>query len=209
MKKLIIIVNIYAILNLSCESQDYEKVYYQDTTYVKYDIVENYELGYDTLYYIKYPYSFENKWKVFYDKAEDHVLLESSYSNDTCTMKQYYINGKKKRVYFYLKNGQLLRDIAWYPNSQLMCDIDYRNNKSKILIVKYYPNGTKRLEYINDSGFIVGEYKEWYNNTELKSIGTFDDNNRKDSIWKYYNENGELEKTEEYENGELIKIEQP
>ena len=205
MKKLVILLIIYVIFNISCESQEYNRVYYQDTTYIKFEIVENFELGKDSLYYIKYPYAIEGNWKVYYDIKMKHLLLESDFINDTCTMKQYYLNGNKNRILIISRKGHLIKDVSWYPSGQLMCEIDYM--KEVIPIVKYYPNGNKRVEYINDGGYIIGNYKEWYNNKVLKTIGKFNNSNNKHGIWKLYKETGELEKIEEYDNGELIKEE--
>jgi len=58
---------------------------------------------------------------------------------------------------------------------------EMKNGNENGIVRKYYPNGQVEYEYTAENGYIVGECK-------------------------YYNESGELIKTEIYENGEIIKV---
>ena len=58
--------------------------------------------------------------------------------------------------------------------------------------------------------FLSGCFQEktYHDNGNLKSIGSLKDG-KKEGEWKYYLENGKLEKIEHYEKGEIIKEEDP
>lgn len=204
MKKIIIITIIFYILISSCNSQNYSNVCYKDTNYVNFELVENFETGVDTFYYIKYPYVINKNWKVFYDKEFKNLVLESTFVNDTCLFKQYYSNGNLKHLKTIDKDGHILKEAAWYSNNQLIYDTDFSTLYS--LVIEYYPNGKKMKEFTIARVFYIGDYKEWYEDGNPKIFGQYQ-NNGKDGIWKYYNKNGDLEKTEEYNNDKLIKEE--
>lgn len=72
-------------------------------------------------------------------------------------------------------------------------------------MVKIMPDPNNYGSYI-DSVFYVknGPYTRYHENGNLQCSGTFK-NEKKDSVWKYYDANGKLTREEKYANGELVK----
>ena len=119
----------------------------------------------------------------------------------------------------YYENGTLWRETGkdpssgkyfekqYYKNGQLgtvgMTDGGYLHIKKKGEWKSYYENGqlwqvvSNRDEY----GFPIGDYKEYYATGILKATGKIDGYFTLLGIWTFYNENGEVEKTEDFGKG--------
>lgn len=151
----------------------------------------------------------KNNWMVYYDKKYTKLSFSVFYQNDTCEIIDYHINGfiKRKKLVFSGTDRIIgISDTRWYNNGQLMVDVNF--STFPCIVKNYYRNGQQRFEFYYSDEWLTanGDWKEWYENGNLKSMGYYKDN-KKHGIWKYYKENGELEKIEEYNNGELIKDE--
>jgi antitoxin component YwqK of YwqJK toxin-antitoxin module len=85
-------------------------------------------------------------------------------------------------------------------------------------VVRHYCNGKKSKEYNQYQYYLVGSYKEWYDNGNIKVEGQYNDiqkdtaqsissiNQLKEQgLWKYYDENGKLIKAVTYKDGEIIE----
>lgn len=128
----------------------------------------------------------------------------------------FYQNGKIESRTIYLDSSKCgnflgLEETRWQENGQLL--LKQVNNCGEATYSQYYNDSTLSLQFnmINMPLFIVGDYKEWYPNGKLAVRGQYEDNNNqkeaniKTGIWKYYDENGNLLKEEEYKKNVLIK----
>jgi len=82
--------------------------------------------------------------------------------------------------------------------------IDIKNNKPITGVYKEYRElGRLMRKYNYKDGNLDGVYKSYhYNNGKLRAERNFEDG-KKDGVFKYYHENGNLEREENYINGEL------
>ena len=72
------------------------------------------------------------------------------------------------------------------------------------MFVEYYCNGTKKREYYYIGQAVSGKMVTWYENGTIQLEAYFNEY-RPIGLWKYYDANGKLIKTEKYNNGELIE----
>jgi hypothetical protein len=72
-------------------------------------------------------------------------------------------------------------------------------------VVKMIPDPTDYGSYKDTSIYIKsGPYTRYFENGKLDCSGYYV-NERKDSVWKFYDNNGALIRVEKYRNGQLIK----
>lgn len=105
---------------------------------------------------------------------------------------------------YYHKNGKI-RNIANYKNGKLVGLVKNFNEEGKLYSTTYYEkdsNLTKWQFFYEDEKSIEKEGKAYDMGYEVEKrweiIGE----------WKYYKKDGELEKIETYENGEIVKVEE-
>ncbi|AYZ73346.1 hypothetical protein EGX98_04395 [Fusobacterium necrophorum] len=105
---------------------------------------------------------------------------------------------------YYHKNGKI-RNIANYKNGKLVGLVKNFNEDGKLYSTTYYEkdsNLTKWQFFYEDEKSIEKEGKAYDMGYEVEKrweiIGE----------WKYYKKDGELEKIETYENGEIVKVEE-
>ena len=130
-------------------------------------------------------YSGELENETFYDKVPGGIFSISSKSVN------YFKNGAirslttKSTEDEYYSNGPRTNEkyVSYYESGPLK--IQQTKEAGKETIISYYPNG--KVKSI--------EIKLFNENTKYYSIET--------GVWKYYNEDGTLQKQEEYENGVL------
>jgi antitoxin component YwqK of YwqJK toxin-antitoxin module len=60
------------------------------------------------------------------------------------------------------------------------------------------------VEFWFVDGKANGKMSKWHENGNIKAE-TYYDMNRPINLWKYFDEEGSLEKTERYENGKLVE----
>jgi antitoxin component YwqK of YwqJK toxin-antitoxin module len=68
---------------------------------------------------------------------------------------------------------------------------------------EYYENGQLKIVGFYKDGKQEGEWKEYHENGQLKSVGSFK-NGRQEGEWKAYDENGQLKVIIHYKNGEVV-----
>jgi len=90
---------------------------------------------------------------------------------------------KDTLIYIEYKNGKMdgVSKVYDINNGRIQMYGEMKNGKENGVVREYFSNGQVKYEYTAENGYIVGECK-------------------------YYNESGELIKTEIYENGEVVKV---
>ena len=129
----------------------------------------------------------QGEWTYF---KENGVLTkkEKFTLGELNSSKQYYQNGQLKREEYYMI-GIKLRVKYYYNNGNLHIDQQSANYPS---ITMYYENGEKQAVgnlKIDSKGEIITDENEG-----LIKLGD----------WKYYDENGNLTKTETYKDGKVV-----
>lgn len=129
----------------------------------------------------------------------------------------FYENGRVEGLTKYIDDSVMCgnkkgyEETRWYEDGGLM--LKQINNCGKQSYKLYYNDTTVFSDetIIDMPLFHVGKYTKWYKDRTLMIEGQYKDGvtqseaNIKTGVWKYYNENGGLEKEEYYENNKLIK----
>lgn len=150
---------------------------------------------------------------------EDKKISEEQYIGGKKNgLRTYWFqNGQKKSETHYIDDMVNGSQIKWYKNGQKKEQRKYINGFPKGLFTSWYENGQKASEVFIDGiypvqqgidGFGGGDKYEgieikWHSNGQKKSEGKYTDGII-NGIWKQWDENGKLIKTEEYKNGKLI-----
>lgn len=146
-------------------------------------------------------FSQEKKGIVAIYGAENEILPKKG-----DTIKEYYKNTKALKYVKYI-DKEYLYIIGYYEDGtkDILKRFPLSNLKDKTLTF-YYNNGSikKVANYI--SGRASGKFTEYYKNEVLKSIKYYN-RIRKDSIWSFFNKDGQLLKKEFYDMGRLLKKE--
>lgn len=125
----------------------------------------------------------------------------------------YYQSGKVGNIMHYSNNSTNGRFRAFYENGKLMVEGKYKEGARKGIWKEFFENGQLKLKgkYCTDIDpiKITGENKfqviQKYPLLEddILYIGCVVD--FKSGLWEYFDKNGRLIKTEEYENGRLVE----
>ena len=143
--------------------------------------------------------------------------------NELETTVTYYDNGQKKEEYFLRDNVPEGDWTHWYENGQKRsvetyvgigfygtpkeregCHISNTICEPHGLSISWYENGQKSNEYTQIFGHPCGLDTERYENGQKKSEGNWTDLDVQDGPWTYWNEEGNVTKTEMYRGGELV-----
>ena len=148
-------------------------------------------------------------------RNETEGLLETYYENGQLRSKEYYKNGESHGPYeLFLENGQLAFKINYingaahgpweefYENGQLKKKSNYKNGKER-LSEYFYENG-QLLSIENYKNKHNWSTESFYENGQLMLKGNYK-NNESDGLWEVFDEEGNLTKSETWENGKLIE----
>lgn len=140
--------------------------------------------GLETTWYRYGSLAYQQSWK----KGQLHgkhkswyvdgkVKKEGVFSNGTGTIKEYYKGGEVKKIEMISNSYYLLSVKEFFRNGQLKYQIDFPQKDSKY--IEYHDNGVIR---------VIGKYLD----------------GQKDSIWTYYDKEGNFKYQREFNNGLLI-----
>ncbi|OFX58460.1 MAG: hypothetical protein A2W97_13635 [Bacteroidetes bacterium GWE2_40_63] len=151
-----------------------------------------------------------------YDKGVLNGSVKIYYSNGTLKQEGLFKNDERMGLWkTYFINDKLKQEFSYDGKSNLTgsykeYDIDgnlwyeYQYDENKLVGYTYFDYGGKIL----GSGKRQGQYlkfKGYFQNGNLISEGMYDENGRKNDMWKYYSIYGALISVEEYDHGVLIK----
>ena len=137
--------------------------------------------------------------RTFTSTDPKHSKLEVFYEDGKPRSTIQYFDGNAQNEYDYFKNG--------------LPEYIEENDKDITFLYKrnsYYENGNpSSLFELIDKKTKKYTKKDYYETGTIKEDGTMhfrkDMNDyQKEGVWKYYNEKGELTKSENYHNGELL-----
>ncbi len=171
----------------------------------------------------------DEKW---YKSGKKKALTYYYKGNRSSPIITWYDSGEIQEVYDLEEKSNKGSIISWYKNGNIRQEtfaID--SSKSGFIENEYHENGfIKRIEIANQGkqkyttyynngqvawdGIIldaiwnqIGHWQEWYEDGTLKKEYYFNDSipNQKERTWKWYDENGNLIKKENYKAGILIE----
>lgn len=127
-------------------------------------------------------------------------------TKETAKIEAFYQNGKPSRTMEY-KNGQITGTYkAYYFDGTLENELKYKNGEYHGDYVDYYKDGTIKNKYNYYFGALEGLAVHNYPNGKPKDVANYKTDEMHGSR-KYYNESGQLTKTETYFNGSVSKTE--
>jgi antitoxin component YwqK of YwqJK toxin-antitoxin module len=170
------------------------------------------------------------KMKRFYD--DGHLKAELEHAGDATYATMYFRNGQKGASGKYV--GQQ-RDSVWsyysYYTGNLSGRETYRMGRKEGPAIKYYPGGARAevLYWENDAKY--GRWEQYYEDSTLRLSASYEmdrlngpyrvfnrnkililegtyKNGKMEGDWKFYTDEGELEHTLRYSNGEILNEEE-
>ncbi|MBB3697601.1 hypothetical protein KMW28_05405 [Flammeovirga yaeyamensis] len=127
----------------------------------------------------------------------------------TGSWKTYYANGKLKTMKSFTGGFEEGESLIYNKEGVLMTKERYRKGRLVGIHLEYYDDGrTVLMEVPYDKGYIYGEVKKFYRNGQIREIGKQYKDKKLDT-WKYFDENGILEKEEIYNKGTLLEVKYP
>ena len=149
-------------------------------------------------------------------------LVEEFYDNGLLSFKGNYKNGKEDGLWeLFHENGQLGSRwnykngqeeglfVSFYDNGQLKHRENYIDGELDGLYETFHEKG-KLYETFHKNGKPDGHWETFYLNSNFflhgprKTRGKIK-NEKLEGLWEYFDEEGNLTKTEEYKDGELVE----
>jgi len=148
----------------------------------------------DTIWY-------DSNWKEETNKLYAHYFRpEPKLEGNGYRIIDYYISGKKQMegVSTSKNSSNWIGKVIWYYPNEIPSSIRYFSEENKqIKEESYYINNQLKyiLNFLNNK--INGEFKSYHPNGILAENGQYKDN-QKIGKWIFYNTNGELIETKEF-----------
>jgi len=122
------------------------------------------------------------------------------------TFRSYFENSKLKDEIYYSNGIQTGERIEYYENGNKKHSIHRDLSKNQFEHYWYYENGNpQKLEHKElDKNKSIGEYKEWYDNAQLKETGTYISDIERDGPWLEFHKDGSKKLEAEFKNGEFL-----
>lgn len=144
-------------------------------------------------------------WQHFYESG----IIKAEYDLRKNITSQFTSNGLIKSKSTINKNVGIYEQYSDKVSGLLAYKFIEREMENEMIMehFEYFPNGKMKLlssaVYINNksnSTGKTGDYKEYYENGNLKLQGQYK-TNRRIGLWKWYNENGEFNAEFDYKEG--------
>ncbi len=148
-------------------------------------------------------------YKNFYESGQvERMYRAVDYKR--CDVFVFYEDGKQKaEVHYYNKN--LSKEIDYYDNGNInSVEENYGDNEYLIRRNSYFSNGNAQILFeLQDKKKKLYVHREYFQNGAVREDGmliySFDKLDYvKDGIWKKFDKDGTLVKTEKFQNGELM-----
>ena len=168
-------------------------------------------------------------WKEWYDNGNLRMEAVFDRTKVNGAITEYYPDGKTESSGFYKVAGRKKERTGhwttWYENGERQSDGEYIDNKRVGRWQQWYPTGTLKEDAFFDKGMYQGAFKDYHENGQLRSEGHykgtsklkvrgshsiffllpigFDVQNEgvMNGVWKFYDEQGKLLRTEAWYNG--------
>ncbi|WP_281614419.1 toxin-antitoxin system YwqK family antitoxin [Flammeovirga sp. SubArs3] len=123
--------------------------------------------------------------------------------------KTYYNDGQLKMTKTFVNGFEEGDAMIYNHKGALLTKEKYRKGRLVGIRIEYFDDGkTVLMETPYDKGYIYGVVKKYYRNGQIREIGKKYKEKKLDT-WKYFDENGLLEKEEIYNKGTLLEVKYP
>jgi len=168
------------------------------------------------------PIQYSEKIKRYEVKTTSNIGAVTHY------VERYYKDGQKRSCNFLVNNKVDGKQLFWHPNAELMAEYTYVKGEKVGLWKEWYDNGKPKAAYYYTLGRKDSTWVHWFDNGQMEELAHFKENVRMGAFiqwykngqlrvkgnynyddvhgtWQYYNETGELDRTEVYRYGKRIK----
>ncbi len=158
--------------------------------------------------------------EIVYSK-DGQIFTERNFKNGMLDgpVKKYWPNGKLSNSTEYVKGKAEGPSVEWWENGIMKDKMLMKDDQPEGVQTSWGENGNKEVERFWKYGFLNGPVTLWYEDGTVYSKGFYSEasydkiekyemGHVKDGEWKYWNRNAELVKTEMYENGKLVSLQQ-
>lgn len=133
---------------------------------------------------------FDGKFKALYPNGKPQALGEFSNGKMVGIWQYFYQSGKRQSIQEY-SNGSI-KNINYWDESGKQLVIEGTG-----VVEKYYLSGEIESIMSYRNSVFDGRCETWFPNG-VKASETFYENGKPTGTWRYWNENGDLIKTENY-----------
>jgi antitoxin component YwqK of YwqJK toxin-antitoxin module len=147
----------------------------------------------------------------YIEKDDTPGQLRSEFKTDNSGLTEVthyeYHTGKKEQTGHY-KDYRYIKTGTWiyfdeHENVKRKVDFEHGNQIRERI---YFPNGQLSANYGRNKMHPTGPFVEYFENGQLKTEGSYMENSAsKIGVWKYMNEEGQLEKEEFHNRGEDLR----
>lgn len=165
----------------------------------------------------KSDFDYSNSWfnafpigSMYYPTGK--IKLERITENDSLNETSYYEQGKISRIRKWTRGGLLCSESQWCESGQLILSYN-PTSTTPVPVKKYNCNGKLKAEYSWYVYGYTGSFIEYHENGQISLKGQFQElpagstvyMARKTGEWTYYDKNGKVVKTENWNAGKLVK----
>jgi antitoxin component YwqK of YwqJK toxin-antitoxin module len=149
---------------------------------------------------------FSGDCKTFYPNKQTKEAFSLENGIITGDLKSFYEDGTLKEKIQFLKGKQTGEREEFFENGKLKYSVKKDSVLNQLRHQWYYENeNPEKLEHKQlDKDERIGEYKEWYNNGQLKETGTYISDYKKNGEWLEYYSDGSKKIEAEYNNGDFL-----
>ena len=122
--------------------------------------------------------------------------------NLTDVVDSWFEDGFPQKVLYYKVNNNrdsiLVKSVEYHPNHNIFIEGGYKNGKREGEWKSWYDNGILWSVGNFNEGIQVGKTMTYYENGNLRYSGMYDKDGKRTGKWMFYDENNNLLETIEY-----------
>ena len=130
------------------------------------------------------------------------LLISACKENLTGVIDNWFEDGTPQKVLYYRVNSNrdsiLVKSVEYHPNQNIFIEGCYKNGKREGEWKSWYDNGILWSVGNFNEGIQVGKTMTYYENGNLRYSGMYDKTGKRTGKWKFYDENNILLETIEY-----------
>lgn len=139
--------------------------------------------------------------KQYYDTRELQSIGHYENGLQTGQWTEYHKNGSIKSA-FSFENGKLSGEMKiYYDSGEVFAIRSFIGGEGEGNWIRYYKSRKVLDECLLKKGLKVGKYLAYHENGEIWKKGNYDTNGKRNGEWSFYDENGILDVSDDYENG--------
>ena len=145
------------------------------------------------------------KCKVYDAKGNLHRIKHYRNGKLDGIQEEYYASGKLKQRTIYNDGCEIDSLVSYHENGKLECVIYYSNCKCNGEVLVFDENGDTVQHGMCKNGKTIGILQNWYKKGRKSSYFTYNDSSKKDGLSVRWREDGTVQDSVIYRNGEMIE----